>query len=222
MRAVNLLPPDRAAARAGGQPASTKTLLVAFGAVGALIVGGLSITVWTSNSSVSSSSKQLASLQTQILSIPTTTAPTGTTGSRQGDVVGLSNGRLAWDEFLTDLSKVMPEDVWIQSLAGTIPGSAANLAAAQAAAAAPIPGSSTTTTTTTTSTPAATAAVSTFTVTGFTYSQPSVARMLRRLELVPWLSGISLVSSSQATIGNDTVYQFQLKGAITSPGVPTP
>jgi Tfp pilus assembly protein PilN len=227
MRAVNLLPPDHAARRPGGASSGTpapKSLLIACGAVGVLVVGGLAATVWTSNSSVSSKSKQLAALQTQIVSIPSL-APTAPGGAaRQSDVTGLVSGRLAWDEFLTDLSKVMPEDVWLQNLQATVPGSAANLAAAQAAAAAaqtPATGSTSSTSTTTTSTPAvAPPAPSTFTVTGFTYSQPSVARMMRRLEIVPWLTGLTLVTSAQTTIGNSTVYQFTVKGAVAAPGSP--
>jgi hypothetical protein len=43
-----------------------------------------------------------------------------------------------------------------------------------------------------------------------------VARMMRRLELVPWLSNISLVTSATTTIGNSTVYQFTIKGALVT------
>jgi len=225
MRAVNLLPPDRAKLRSGGNGTPPpKSLFLACGAVGLLVVGGLVAMVWTSNSSVSSKTKQLAALQTQIVSIPSIASSTSLGSGRKSAVTGLVGGRLAWDEFLTDLSKVMPEDVWLQDLQATVPGSAATLAAAQAAAAAEASASDTTTTTSstsTTTTPApAPPPASTFSVTGYTYSQPSVARMMRRLEIVPWLTGLTLVTSAQATIGTTTVYQFTVKGAIASPGSP--
>ena len=49
-----------------------------------------------------------------------------------------------------------------------------------------------------------------FTVSGYTYTQPSVARLMRRLRLVPWLSGVSLTTSSKTSLSDRVVYQFTL------------
>ena len=121
----------------------------------------------------------------------------------------------------------MPEDVWLQSLQSTTPGAAATIATEQAAAAAATAAATATTSSssTPTSTPPpapapTTAAPSTFTMSGFTYSQPSVARMMRRLDIVPWLSGVSLVSSTKAAIGADTVFQFTIKATVVAPRRP--
>ena len=55
-----------------------------------------------------------------------------------------------------------------------------------------------------------------FTVTGYTYSQPSVARLMRRLRMVPWLDGVSLTTSSKTTLADHVVYQFTLGANVIS------
>ena len=174
--------------------------------------------VWQSNSSVSSKQKQLAALQARVAAGSSQLGAAATATDRRATVSGLAGDRLAWDSFLQTLSKVMPEDVWVTSLAGTTAGAAATLAAAQAAAA---PATTTgTTTTTTTSTPLpSTSSADAFTISGITYSQPSVARVMRRLGFVPWLSDVTLVSSAQTAVGTATLYAFTLKANLVSPPV---
>lgn len=226
MRAVNLLPTDRTAAkRSAGLDPNRRNLLIASGVVGALVITGLSVMVWSSSSSVSDKNKQLSALQSQIASTPTDTSLQSSLGTRKATVESLVANRLSWDQFLGALSKVMPEDVWLQNLQSTVPGAAATIASEQAAAAAAVAAAkaaTTTTTSSTTTTPAPVAAPtvpSTFLVTGFTYSQPSVARMMRRLSIVPWLSNVSLVSSSKSQIGADIVFTFSVKATVVSPQV---
>ncbi len=226
MKAVNLLPADRSVAKGAPAVASDrKRLLVACGIAGAVFATGLSVMVWSSSSSVSDKHQLLQSLQSKLASTTAATAAQSAAGApaRKTTVMGLVGDRLAWDQFLEALSKVVPEDVWLQSMQGTTSGAAATLASAQAAAAAAVaaaatPAAASTTTATTASAPApASATSSTFTVTGFTYSQPSVARLMRRLSIVPWLANVSLVSSSKTTVGSDNVYQFTLKATVISP-----
>ena len=64
--------------------------------------------------------------------------------------------------------------------------------------------------------PNCTATPTGFTVTGYTYSHPSVARLMRRLSLVPWLSDVSLVSSAKTAIANRTIYQFTVGASVAS------
>jgi Tfp pilus assembly protein PilN len=81
------------------------------------------------------------------------------------------------------------------------------VAADQAASAAGTPS--------TASAPAASVAgASNFTITGYTYSQPSVARLMRRLALIPWLTDVALVSSSTTTQGTSAVVQFTVGATI--------
>jgi Tfp pilus assembly protein PilN len=221
MKAVNLLPADRASTTAStGLDPSRRNLLIICAVVGALTIVGLSIMVWSSGSSVTQKRNELAAIQSQIATTSSATTLASGTGTRKSTVIGLVANRLAWDQFLGTLSKVVPEDVWLQTLQSTTAGAAATLAVNQAAAVA----AATPTTTTTTSdastpapAPAPTATPSTFTISGYTYSQPSVARMMRRLNLVPWLTGVNLVSSAKTTVGADTVFQFSVQASVISP-----
>ena len=211
MRAVNLLPADRTVASGARdrEPRSRKPLLIACARARRIVtIAGLSTAVWSSNSSVSAKQKQLEALQTQIASIPTPGVPPARPPtprrarrrSRASSATGSSG-----TSFLQTLSKVMPEDVWLQSLQVTTAGAAATLAqqqaAAAAAAAAAARGADRARPTLAPPAPpprTADAVASTFTITGFTYSQPSVARLMRRLDIVPWLQDVSLVSSSKS------------------------
>jgi len=231
MKAVNLLPSDRPVARGGAAPITSspqKGLLIACAVLGIVTIAGLSTAIWSSHSSVSQKQKQLQALETQISSVPAPGGQSSTvsdTSARTQSINGIVGDRLVWDQFLRTLSKVVPEDVWLQSMQVTTAGAAATLAqqeaAAAAAAAAAVAATQTSTTTFAPAAPPSVAPVTTantFTVTGFTYSHPSVARLMRRLDIVPWLQNVSLSSSSKNAIGNDTIYQFTLTATV----VPTP
>jgi len=49
---------------------------------------------------------------------------------------------------------------------------------------------------------------------GYTYSQEGVARLLSRLAVVPALENVKLVSSSQATVGDQTVVNFSIQADV--------
>jgi Tfp pilus assembly protein PilN len=108
----------------------------------------------------------------------------------------------------------MPEDVWLLSLD-----------ASGQSATAPATTPSTPTTSGTPSSVATTSgstvqAATSFTITGYTYTQPSVARLMRRLALVPWLQNVSLTTSSKTMLSNHPIYQFTLgANVITLPEV---
>jgi Tfp pilus assembly protein PilN len=205
MRAVNLLPPDRASSKSGGSRSSS-IALPAIGVVTAAVIAGLVFAVWTTNSSVTSKQQQLDAIQAKIAKLPQP-APAPTTASsvasRSSTVTSLVDARLPWDEFLGTFSRVLPENVWLSSLQASSAGAAATAAvdATTGSAAGAVP-----------ATP--TAGATNFSISGFTYSQPSVARLMRRLTLIPWISDVSLVSSSKTTLGNATVYQFTLGATI--------
>lgn len=229
MKAVNLLPPDRPVARGGAAPITgspRKGLLIACAVLGIVAIAGLSTAILSSNSSVSQKQKELEALETQISSIPTPgvqSSSASDTSARAQAINGIVGDRLVWDQFLRTLSKVVPEDVWLSNMQVTTAGAAATLSQQQtaaAAAAAAAAATQTSTTTTPAPPPAATApsTSNTFSITGFTYSHPSVARLMRLLDIVPWLQGVSLTSSSKSAIGNDTIYQFTLTATV----IPTP
>jgi Tfp pilus assembly protein PilN len=221
MKAVNLLPADRQTTSASaGLDAGRRNVLIVCAVVGVLVIVGLSLVVWSSGSSLNQKRDELASIQSQIQSTSSATNLASATGTRKATVLGLVANRLPWDQFLGTLSKVMPEDVWLQSLQSTTGGAAVKLASNQAAAvAASAPATTTTTSSTSTPPPAPAPAPAggTFTISGYTYSQPSVARMMRRLDLVPWLTGITLVSSAKSSVGATTVVQFSVSASVISP-----
>jgi Tfp pilus assembly protein PilN len=49
---------------------------------------------------------------------------------------------------------------------------------------------------------------------GYTYSQEGVARLLSRLEVVPSLQNVKLVSSSQAAVGSQIVVNFSIQADV--------
>jgi Tfp pilus assembly protein PilN len=100
--------------------------------------------------------------------------------------------RVAWDRILRRVALVMPGDVWLQSLVGSVPLDS-------------------TLTPTTTTTPSALPPLPTaLTIQGYTYSQDGVARLLERLAVVPDLDNVQLQTSQTQKIGNQTVISFTI------------
>jgi Tfp pilus assembly protein PilN len=193
MRAVNLIPADRPKSRRKpSRPRRSISVnpLVPLALVAVIaVVGGVVIEVRSANSTISAREQALRDVQTQIAKVPKPDVPLPGVTSRLSVVTTVQGQRTSWDGFLSAVSRVMPEDVWLNSLSATAPSSTAP---SSLAAAPPVPASNG------------------FTVSGYTYSEPSVARLMRRLTLVPWLSNVSLTTSAEATVSNHIVYQFTL------------
>jgi Tfp pilus assembly protein PilN len=194
MKAVNLIPRERAGtqrqSKLGGfvreplLPASIALVVLAAAAVG-FAAHSASSTVASRNATVRDLDVRLSKLAAAQSSQQAHTATAG--ASRTTAATTLTSQRTSWDGFLWSLSRVLPEDVWVMNLSA---------------------GSTATGPTTPAPAPSTGAPVNNFLVTGYTYSQPSVARMMRRLALVPWLQDVNLVSSSKTALANHTVYQF--------------
>jgi Tfp pilus assembly protein PilN len=202
MKAVNLLPSDHRGPRRPSpiEPLVKNPLLVLAIVFALAVVGGLALQLRSASSTVSSRQATLRQLEDQFARLPK--PQPGAVGAQQSQAVRLSTvtsvaeHRQPWDGFLSAVSLVMPEDVWLLSMNAS--GQSATTPT-PAATSTPAPSTSV-------ATPAATA----FTITGYTYTQPSVARLMRRLALVPWLNGVSLTTSSKTLLGNHAVYQFTL------------
>ena len=93
--------------------------------------------------------------------------------------------RIAWEKNLADLSRVLPSQVYLQSLSVQSPTPLAS-------------GVSTPTTTTTTG-------ASGFSATGVASSHVRVALVLDRLARLPWLSNVTLVSSTSGASGGTSL-----------------
>jgi Tfp pilus assembly protein PilN len=98
--------------------------------------------------------------------------------------------RVAWDRILRRFALVLPNDVWLTSVTGTVPlDPPATVAVTPSALPAP---------------------ATELTINGQTYSQESVARLLERLSVVPDLTDVQLQSSTSSTIGGQNVISFTI------------
>jgi Tfp pilus assembly protein PilN len=201
MKAVNLLPSDHRGLRRPSpiEPLVKNPLLVLAIVFAIAVVGGLALQLRSASSTVSSRQATLRQLEDQFARLPK--PQPGAVGAQQTQaarlttVTSVAEHREPWDGFLSAVSLVMPEDVWLLSMNAS--GQSATTPAPAAAAGSSTPA---------TPAPASTA----FTITGYTYTQPSVARLMRRLALVPWLNGVSLTTSTKTLLGNHQIYQFTL------------
>jgi Tfp pilus assembly protein PilN len=94
------------------------------------------------------------------------------------------------------MALVLPDDVWLTSLVGTMP-----LQSATPAGAAPAAG-----TTPSALPPTATA----LTLQGYTYSQAGVARLLERLQVLPDLKNVQLKESSTSNVSGQNVVSWTI------------
>ena len=197
MKAVNLLPGDYKQVRQASFGSGLAKHPVALGGTAAAIAVAalLGVSYQSASNSVKTNQAQLDATNAQIAALaqPATSA-SQSVRDRIDQVTTADAARMSWDGFMTKLARVLPEDVWLSSMtvqeaAPLTPG---------AAPAAPAPGTVPTG----------------FTVSGYTYSQKSVARLMRRLSMLPWLSDVSLQTSNETVVGAHSVFQFTIVGGV--------
>jgi Tfp pilus assembly protein PilN len=195
VRAVNLLPRDET------KRTKTNVPVLVGVAGGVLATAAVSMTFLSASSTVRDRQDQLDGVEAQIALIPPPPPPDaagqGLAAQEQARLTALSTAltrRVSWDRVLRNLALVLPGDVWLTQLSATSPASAASTA------------------------PAATAnptvAPNQFTIGGYTYSQPGVARLLARLETLPDLTDVQLLSSTRARVGSSDVVNFTIAANI--------
>jgi Tfp pilus assembly protein PilN len=223
MRAVNLLPRDESKRRRKAPGIVGQIALVTPFLVGALVVAGYLM----AGAKVKDARDSLQALQEELAALPQPGAQPDA-GSRLAlqrsqriAALGTALGnRVAWDRILREISSVLPEDVWLTKLSASSP---------QAAPPPPPAPADTTTTdstttdtstdsTTTTTTPAPVAAPAPLNLTGYTYSQAAVARLLTRLSVIPDLDDVKLIQSVQAVVTGQTVVSFSIQANVRGPG----
>lgn len=214
MRAVNLLPADATQRKSFRGPG---LVVIAFVGLFAVVLGVLGMTYLSARSTVGDKQAELASLHAQIAAVPQGRRPLSAAeqqlaSDRSTRVQALNaalTGRVSWDRVLRQVSLVLPSDVWLTDLSGAAP-------------VAPTPAPITATSTPTTPAPVTSGGSScgsgSFCISGYTYSQESVARLLTRLAVVPSLSNVELDSSAAQGIGKQTVYQFHVHADLSSGG----
>jgi len=129
----------------------------------------------------------------------------GSEAQRAMGVANVLGARIAWEKMFREVSRVLPSNVWLDAMTATSPADAFPAAAAAAAAAAA---------------PSSVGAPATdVTLTGATFSQIDVARLLARLATLPSLSNVRLVSATAQDnkAGKKTV-QFNIVASLNSTG----
>jgi Tfp pilus assembly protein PilN len=203
MRAVNLLPKDHSQ-RGSGLPSTPVLVGVCAGVLAVALLGA---DFMLQSSKVTKARQRLDALQARVNALPP--APAGPSAEttelaseHSARVTALSSAltnRVAWDRVFREFSLVLPDDVWLTALN----------------AHSPVSPSGTSGTPTTTGTPTQ------FAITGRTYSHDGVARLISRLQVVPDLQNVTLVSSTLSKAAGQDVVEFNIVADIrTASGVP--
>jgi type IV pilus assembly protein PilM len=180
-RAVNLLPGD--VRQQGGQKPSLVTVGAPV-AVAVLSVGLLAFTFMGARSDVADQRQQLDAVRAQIAALPEPSravidpALAGEQAARAQALATVLGSRLSWEPVLRDISRVLPAQVWLESLSAQAPEAATPVLNVGTA----VP-----------STPTG------LTLRGSTYTHGDVALLLARLQAVPSLESVTLVSSGLAS-----------------------
>jgi Tfp pilus assembly protein PilN len=204
MKAVNLLPRDETKKTRSQTP-----LPVLVGAVTAVVVTGvLGAGFVVETRHVSQRRADLEAARSELAAIPGPKQPepaevtlVGEEGPRTQALQQALGGRVAWDRLLREISLVLPNDVWLSSLALQAP-------ATSSSSAPPVPGA--------TAAPAPSA--NSFSIDGNAYSHEGVARLLTRLALIPDLTDVTLGSSARVSPGKRSAVQFTINAAVRAPG----
>jgi Tfp pilus assembly protein PilN len=232
MRAVNLLPAPRVEHRQDDgrrRGRTTKAVAIAAGLLLVFVTAVLGFAFMHERSAVNDRRSTLDGLQTQVAqnqaAKASSAAAAAATQAQITAITSAATGRIAWDDLLNQLSRVMPSGASLVSLQasdgnGTSPASTPSTTSS----------STPSTSTTTSSAPASSLASSTtgsasaptsFVVTGTAVSQATVAQVLDRLALIPALSDVSLQSTQRADAAGTTTTAAPNTNAVPTNAVPT-
>jgi Tfp pilus assembly protein PilN len=203
VRAINLLPRDDV--RRGPQKNQWIVLVPVVLAV--LLAALLSAMFLSGSGKVKDKQGQLATLQDELHAIPTPDASrvktqTALAADKQARVTALSGAlsrRVAWDRVFRELSLVLPNDVWLATISAKAP-------VPSSTAVPPAPAA-----------PGASVAATGFTIDGYTYSHPAVARLLTRLAVVPDLVNVQLQQSTLTKLGAAQAVHFLIVADVRRP-----
>ena len=200
MEAVNLLPayarPGHPWAAVGKDLSARRVFKV--GSVAACVAAvGLGLGYYHERSVVNDRHATLADVQAQVAVVDAKAAPLraaqAAAVARMAPAGAVSEKRVAWEQLLSDVSRVLPKQVYLQSLSAQSPTPLA-------------PGASTPAPTTPPGTPTpATPSASGFSATGVASSHVNVAVVLDRLASLPWLTNVTLVSSANGGASGTTL-----------------
>jgi Tfp pilus assembly protein PilN len=201
MRAVNLLPRQQVEQKRERQNPVALVAGIGGAAVLLALVGGFLLenrSVDRQRQALSDAKAMLATTPAHKLSAKTQSFRSTVLSQREERSLALAAAlgkRVAWDRILSHMALVMPDDVWLTKVSGTVPLQSAlpagTVAAPTASSALP---------------PTPTAVE----IDGYTYSQPSVARFLARLQVDPDLKNVQLKMSATKALGTQQVVGFTI------------
>ncbi len=205
MRTVNLLPKGAAVKK------SRRSTLISVGAPIAVAVPlvALGFLYFGAHNRVVDQQNQIDAARAELAALPQPTVPVidnavvGDEAVRATAVANVLGSRLAWEAVFRDMSKVLPENVWLSTMSLTAPD-VANLADGTAVAAPAVPGVE--------------PVPSAVSIDGFTFTQPDVARLLARLATLPSLKRVTLTSSQGSLVGSKKVVHFVIVADLNQTG----
>ena len=207
MRAVNLLPyaqqPSSWRGAASTRFSGVNPLWVS-GAFAGLTATVLAALFLLSSSTLAEKRDELRTLEAERAAIAPMAdqlnAKVAERKSREAALATVLQQRVAWDRLLRRVSQVLPREVVTTGLNVTAPTTATPAAG-------------------TTTTPTDPAAPPTgFMLTAYGSSQDIAAQSLRRLALLPELTNVQLVSSTEAELNGADVFQFVIAGGVAQRG----
>ena len=221
MRPVNLLPAPRVETRQDAPQSHGRTTTagaIAAGLLVAFVTAAVGLAFVQERSAVNDRRSTLDGLQANVAKAQAasraSSAPVAPT--TQGHLVAVTaaaSGRMAWDDLLDQLARVMPPGTSLETLQ-------ANVVAGTSPTTTPAAPSTSTTTSSTpasklssSSTAGTGAAPTGFVVTGTAPSQAAVARTLDRLALIPALADVTLQSTQR---GEKKALQFTIGANLRS------
>jgi Tfp pilus assembly protein PilN len=198
MRAVNLLPEDAQQSRLAIPP-----LLPTVGVASVIVAASVvAVAAGIESGTVTKRQEQLNGLELRLAQASVTSgtsnaAAVSLLSARDQRLAALNSAlstRVAYDRILRQLSLVLPDDVWLESLQlGTA-------------------------TTTNPTVPVTPGTGGDTTITGYTYTTDGVARLLQRLSAVPTLQDVGLQSATLQQLGTKNVYQFTITATVVRNG----
>jgi Tfp pilus assembly protein PilN len=208
MRAVNLMPREVANAKSSRLSPPVLTALI----VGLIVVLVLGVGFVRGSAKVAHKRTALDAARAELSLIPAPVAADAASSTlaferlqRIASLQGALNGRVSWDRVLREISLVLPDDVWLTGLTLQTP-----------VVAAPVPTTGSTTPAPVVATQ--TAAPTDFTMSGKAYTHVGVARLLKRLALIPDLANVTLGHSTRFLAGNREAVEFSITAAVRIPG----
>jgi type IV pilus assembly protein PilM len=201
-RGVNLLP-DELRRQKRKRPSALSVALPIAAVVPIAAMGFLFV---QANGDAGDQRSSLQAVQAEIDALPEPTRPVIDPSlaveqqQRAAALASVLGTRLAWDRVLGDLSRVLPDNVWLTSFSARTPDPASTSAALPPA------------------TPGVAPTPTGVTIQGYTYSLPDVALLLSRLSTVPSLTNVSLGGSDKREIGKKAAIGFTIIADIDGNG----